>query len=45
MISPFKSISYRVDVTDVFYNTAFEGEGMGEATIFSQEIIEGYSKY
>lgn len=32
----------RVDVTDVFYNTAFEGEGMGEATVFSKEIIEGY---
>ena len=34
----------RVPIQDYFLNTAFEGIGRGEATVFSKEHVENYSK-
>ena len=35
----------RVAIQDQFLNTAFEGIGRGEATVFSREHVENYSKH
>ena len=35
----------RVPVQDYFLNTAFEGIGRSEATVFSKEQVEHYSEF
>ena len=38
-------MTIRVKMEEFYFNTAFEGEGRNEATVFSKEHVENYSKY